>query len=334
MTYKLAAHNIEEMIGAWGRIAGTPPQHDGYGTTIAWTDRIGRGTGRVIRLRPDLELFMYDATLATPITIDFRMPRPSLELSFCLQGYTRYQPRAHRSAYTFGAGQCGLFWQPDVFGHYEQPAGQRIVTLELQLAPPLLRTLLHDYAAPLPSAVAAIGYDSHGPVVQPATITPAMRVALDQMLQCSYTGSLQRLYLESKALELIALYLGEIQTSAAGASRLRADDVDRIEEARDVLIARMDDPPSLIELARLVHINDRKLKEGFRQVFGTTVFGYLHQRRMERARELLARRDHSVSEVAWMIGYRNPSKFAAAYKKQFGVSPKQSAVEPKPSGME
>ena len=61
----------------------------------------------------------------------------------------------------------------------------------------------------------------------------------------------------------------------------------RIHQAKDILIRQIDNPPSLLSLARQVGINDFKLKQGFRQVFGTTVFGYLHSHRMERAAQLL-----------------------------------------------
>lgn len=335
MTYTLAAHNLDELIGAFGRSAGSTPQRDGGSTTISWAQQLGHGVSRSLVLRPDLTMFIHDATLHTPLSIDVRMPRPSLELSFCLHGCTRFTPRATRDAYTFGAGQCGMFWSPQVDGVYEQPAEQRIVTVELQIGLPLLRTLLDEQRAPLPPPFAVIEQQAGGPnIIRPMAITAAMRGALDKLVGCAYTGALERLYVESKALELIALYVGEAQQAPSITATLRPDDVDRITQARDMLLARMERPPSLIELARAVNINDRTLKEGFRQVFGTTVFGYLHRERMERARQVLARGERSVSDVAWTIGYRNPSKVAAAYKKQFGTRPKQSAMEHKASRWE
>ena len=94
MAYTLAAHNIDELIGAFGQIAGNPAHHDGCASSIRWAERIGNGTSRLLYIRPDLMIFMYDLTLTMPINIEFRMPRPSLELSFCLHGCTRYTPRS------------------------------------------------------------------------------------------------------------------------------------------------------------------------------------------------------------------------------------------------
>jgi AraC-like DNA-binding protein len=164
--------------------------------------------------------------------------------------------------------------------------------------------------------------------------TTAMQLALQQIRQCPYQGATQRLYLESKVWELVALHLAqdscaqgtlaqEATIAAASASKpLKADDIERICYAKDLLMARLDAPPSLLELARLSGINDHKLKVGFRQVFGTTVFGYLHDRRLERSQQLLATGELSVTEVTKMVGFANRSHFAAAFRKRFGVNPR------------
>lgn len=83
----------------------------------------------------------------------------------------------------------------------------------------------------------------------------------------------------------------------------------------------MENPPSLLDLARQVGINDRKLKQGFRQVFGTTVFGYLHDYRMEQARLLLIEQKLAIALVAHTVGYSHLSHFATAFRKKFGVNP-------------
>ncbi|MEM1369543.1 MAG: AraC family transcriptional regulator, partial [Cyanobacteria bacterium P01_H01_bin.15] len=89
---------------------------------------------------------------------------------------------------------------------------------------------------------------------------------------------------------------------------------------------------SLIELARLAGINDCKLKLGFRQVFGTTVFGYLHDCRMERSRQLLDAGEMTVAEAAQSVGYVNRSHFAIAFRKKFGLNPSIYRRQQQPFG--
>ncbi|MFH7243796.1 MAG: helix-turn-helix transcriptional regulator [Spirulina sp.] len=156
-------------------------------------------------------------------------------------------------------------------------------------------------------------------------ITPAMRFVLEQIWRCPFHGQTRRIFLEGKCLELIALKLEQLHIEAPqlqSSSPLSADDCDRIYAAQKILIRHLDNPPTLLELARQVHLNDYKLKVGFKQIFGTTVFGYLHQHRMETARHLLHSRRLNVKEVAQAVGYANQSRFAAAFRKQFGINPK------------
>jgi AraC-like DNA-binding protein len=159
---------------------------------------------------------------------------------------------------------------------------------------------------------------------QTCQTTAAMQAALQQILHCPFQGLTQQMYLEGKIWELIALHLAQtIDTHPTCEPKpLRAEDVERIHYAKDVLVARLDEPPSLIELARLASINDHKLKVGFRQVFGTTVFGYLHDYRMERSRQLIAAGDLSIAEAAKAVGFVNRSHFAIAFRKKFGVNPR------------
>jgi AraC-like DNA-binding protein len=102
---------------------------------------------------------------------------------------------------------------------------------------------------------------------------------------------------------------------------LRPDDIERIHEARDILIRNLQDPPYLLDLAWQVGLNDTKLKRGFRQIFGTTVFGYLQLKRLERARSLLEERNMNVSEVAATVGYSSLSHFAKVFTQHFGAKP-------------
>ena len=153
-----------------------------------------------------------------------------------------------------------------------------------------------------------------------------MQTALRQLLNCPYQGLTKQIYLESKCYELIALKLEQLaensrKKSAKIPSSLKSEDVEQIHKAKDILIAHLDDPPSLLSLARQVAMNDHKLKRGFRQVFGTTVFGYLLQYRLEQARQLLATGDMSVAEVSHKVGFADRSYFTKAFSKKFGLPP-------------
>ncbi|MEH2184027.1 helix-turn-helix transcriptional regulator [Nostoc sp.] len=167
------------------------------------------------------------------------------------------------------------------------------------------------------------------------TTSPAMLLVAQQILHCPYWGMTKRIYLESKALELLALMIAEEREAQQGKqlpSKLKLQHVDCIHHARNILLGNLDNPPSLMELARKVGLNERSLRQGFRRVFGTTAFAYLHDYRLEKARQLLSSGEMKVIEVAYSIGFVNRSYFAAAFKKKFGLSPKEYQMQQKKSG--
>lgn len=154
-------------------------------------------------------------------------------------------------------------------------------------------------------------------------ITPCMRMILEQIFSSAYSGSLKRFYLEAKCMELITMRLDQLYHARDHRSQpsLRRADIEHIHDARDLLTERIADPPTLQEIALTVGINSNKLKYGFREVFGTTVFGYLRTLRLEEARRLLMHSDLTVMEVAFQVGYSSLSHFARIFKHTYGSSP-------------
>ncbi|NJN57202.1 MAG: helix-turn-helix transcriptional regulator [Leptolyngbyaceae cyanobacterium SL_5_9] len=155
--------------------------------------------------------------------------------------------------------------------------------------------------------------------------TADMQVVLHQILNCPYKGSLKQMYLEGKVLELAALQFSQFTEQDRFISPslvFKPDDIERLHQAKTILMQQFEQPPSLTALARQVGLNDCKLKQGFRQLFGATVFGYLRDYRLEQARLLLIQDRLNVQQVAHTVGYAQSGYFAKAFKQKFGVSPK------------
>nr|WP_275424250.1 helix-turn-helix transcriptional regulator [Pseudoalteromonas luteoviolacea] len=84
----------------------------------------------------------------------------------------------------------------------------------------------------------------------------------------------------------------------------------------------MQSPPSIVELAKIVGVNDYKLKQQFKMVFSRAPFAYLTELRLNRAASLLARTELSVMQVAQEVGYKHAGHFAKNFKLKFGRTPK------------
>lgn len=155
-------------------------------------------------------------------------------------------------------------------------------------------------------------------------ITARMLMVLEEIRRCRFSGGVKKLFLQSKALELLALQCEQyeqVEQVRPESTLISAADREKIHYAKDILLKSIQNPPSLAELSRLAGLNEFKLKNGFRQVFDNTVFGYLNDHRMDYARKMIIGQQFSLTEIADQLGFSSLQHFSIAFKKKFGVSP-------------
>ncbi|CAL2065229.1 AraC family transcriptional regulator [Tenacibaculum sp. 190524A05c] len=158
-----------------------------------------------------------------------------------------------------------------------------------------------------------------------ATIKPTVLIVLKQIINANVNSSLRSLYIKGKIYELLSLHFQKDESIEGEYCPFLVDerDVSKIRKAKDIIISRMAEPPTLQELSNETGLNLKKLKEGFKQVYGDTVYSFLFDYKMEHARKLLESNQYNVNEVGIQVGYSTASHFIAAFKKKFGTTPKQ-----------
>ena len=156
-------------------------------------------------------------------------------------------------------------------------------------------------------------------------INPSMAVVLSQILSSNIHESMKALYLKGKVYELLSLYFNKNEDTDIEQCPflIDEDNVRKIRLAKEIILKNMFEPPSLQELSEEIGLSLNKLKEGFKQLYGDTVFGYLLNHKMEEARRMLASTNYNVNEVGLRIGYSTSSHFIAAFKKKYGTTPKK-----------
>lgn len=156
-------------------------------------------------------------------------------------------------------------------------------------------------------------------------ISPSMAIVLTQLIHYNLNQSIKNLYFKGKAYELLSLYFNRSEDANIEHCPFLVDETNviKIRKAKDIIIARMAEPPSLQELADEIGLNLKKLKEGFKQIYGDSVFSFLFDYKMEFARKLLESGEHNVNEVGLKVGYSTSSHFIAAFKKKYGTTPKK-----------
>ena len=279
---------------------------------------------------PDgINLGYYNVTSTQPGKVTIENAHPFIQLSYSISGNKSYEVNSgdHRllpfrkreyNYLFFTKDQVQLKWQP----------GERLEIFELGVSPELMlhylpeehpffellqRSLEKNESAPMSSSNLHLKTESNG--------------ILYEMINCPLEGRYKQLYIKSKLGELLSIELNAFEQSIANSrgkaikpANLRPVEVERMHQARDIIVNNLQSPCSLIDLAHQVGTNDAYLKRHFKEVFGTTVFGYLHLFKMNQAKELL-QSGIPITEVANRTGYKYVSHFSRAFTKHFGVGP-------------
>jgi AraC-like DNA-binding protein len=149
-------------------------------------------------------------------------------------------------------------------------------------------------------------------------------VVLNQLFTIQISESSEKLYYQAKALELLSLYFSTKKPNTENCPFLNDEEtVRKIKHAKEHLLKNLEAPPGLKELAKFAGLNEYQLKVGFKEIYGNTVYGYLLDHKLDHSRALLDSNKYQVNEVAYQIGYANPSHYIAAFRKKFGVTPKK-----------
>lgn len=160
---------------------------------------------------------------------------------------------------------------------------------------------------------------------QDGKISPSMAIVLTQFIHYNLNSSIKNLYFKGKAYELLSLYFNRSEDADIEQCPFLIDEANviKIRKAKDIVIARMTEPPTLQELSEEIGLNLKKLKEGFKQIYGDSVFSFLFDYKMEMARKLLESKEYNVNEVGLKVGYSSSSHFIAAFKKKYRTTPKK-----------
>ena len=164
-------------------------------------------------------------------------------------------------------------------------------------------------------------------------ISPSMSIVLSQIFHFNLNPSIKNLYYKGKSYELLSLYFNRSEDPNAEQCPFLIDEenVMKIRQAKEIIIHNMAEPPGLQELADQVGLNLKKLKMGFKQIYGDTVYGFLFDYKMDYARKLLDSGSYNVNEVGLKIGYSTGSHFIAAFKKKYATTPKKYLMSINPN---
>lgn len=156
-------------------------------------------------------------------------------------------------------------------------------------------------------------------------VNPSLLSCFDQLMHHKLQLPFQAIFEQAKFLEIFSL----IMESAFG-QHIDACPVmmtpaieTKIHQVRRHIINNIDVVPDPDHLALVYELPRNTLREGYRYIFGKTIHQYHADHKLESAMQMLESGELLVKEIAFRIGYQNPSHFISAFKKKYGYTPKQ-----------
>ncbi len=322
MTFSISQQGYWDLATEAAQTSPQDPNLSTFEVLYPVPDQIGVGVERWCQFMPEFSS-IYQGQLHQISQFYVSERSHGVELQLVLSGVL-----------TNESGEIVRAGQSHMIGSGIAPKGNTVEGVEpstilyLSLEPQVILDFLGKPFEQLPDALQRLTQTQEQQIWLPSQgLTPAMREIVQQILHCPYTDDIVRqMYLQSKVFELLALHLAPILQDDQRLESFVAmenQDIDRIHHAQEILLKQMENPPSLLSLAKQVGINDYKLKVGFRQVFSTTVFGYLLEQRLLRSRFLLEMGEMTVAEVSWAVGFNSRTHFSTAFKGKFGITPSQ-----------
>ena len=151
--------------------------------------------------------------------------------------------------------------------------------------------------------------------------------AASNLLHQPVPESIESQYYKLKCEELLCyIFTILMQRETVPASNMHIKDIQAIYAVKMRLQSHFEEPPNIAALAREAGMSEPKLRKLFRQTFGKGVFELYQTARMQKAAQLLAGKQFTVSEVGYQLGFTNLSHFSRVFEQYTGMKPKKYSL--------
>lgn len=266
-----------------------------------------------IDINQDISLFKISSFVTENLKVEFdEVNIDSLFLGYALKGRVIIEDKNLKKSYCHEKEKTSILFSQNFKGisyytKYEKTSGLSIV-LNKNFVQKNIPNLLN---------IKCERYFKH------TKTEPIIHALANEIYHSPFTGYLEELYLQSKIFEIIFLQFSNPQELKSDESVKFSDlDKERLIKAKEILINRLENPPSISELAKLVALNEFKLKLGFKKLFKLAPYQFLLMHKMQEAKRLLKIGDLNINEISQKVGYKHPQSFSSAFCRYFGVSAK------------
>ena len=270
----------------------------------------------------DIIYYDYKNLESKKVYMNYETEKSFIQFHFCLKGDISFEYNNGAYAFPLQQGNLILLYNPIMNLPVNALINHNTKLVSLLIRIEKFHSLFSETAESIPFLS---DENINKKFYKEYKLTPIMTTILVQMMNQNISDNVKKLYFKGKVFELLSLLFNVGKEMNIEQCPFLADDknVKKIKKAKEIIISSMSEPPSLKELADQVEISLKNLKEGFKQVYGNTVFGFLYDYKMNVASNMLSSKNYNVNEVALHLGYSTSSHFINAFKNKFGTTPKK-----------
>jgi len=330
-TIKITDYKYEQRIAQLAKFFGVEPTEDCDEHSIEFDNRKGKGTIRGINFDHGVSIMLIDVNLNTDLVLDYRLGRrhPIMFL------YNMVDPIALSSGKNIThdiAHHESILFAPEGDLPYTMTfkANTSIKVVFADVVRFLFLSKVHCDLDTLPKPLEKMFNDTIGKEAfyYRSVTEPILVNTLSKLLLKDNHGLERKLLIEAYSLKLITSLIKTYKVDSDSNGYLyRYDkrDIEAINIAKNYIIENLEQTPTVKKLSRLTGINSNKLQKGFNILFGKTIRQFSISFKMHTALSLLDSGEHTISQIAYKVGYINKGHFSQLFKKEFGLLPSEYA---------
>lgn len=271
-----------------------------------------------------IKISIRNGLITPPFIIDVEHDFPFLKIHFEIEGSSCYTPNNNKSVPVYiPNGHYNFFFLPKVKGRLKYDCTKR-KTLEVLFTKDYLKRVFghtfkdisSDFGEAIEKDIPFLMWKQSKP------ITSQLHLIIEEIINCKYEGYIKKAYLESKITEILSIFFDSLNHKKQHQEQhINKEDYLKIIHAESIIKNNIKNPPCILKLSHITGINQFKLKQNFKLIFGKPIFTYLTEIRMEKAKKLISEQGYTIAETAYEIGYKNPQHFTAAFKKKYNYLP-------------
>ena len=219
------------------------------------------------------------------------IPSGVIQFYFAVEGNCIFKFGPHYQK-ELASSNSFLIYNPDqeIQVEWELPTKSQLVFIYISIEK--LHKLFLSNTAELPFLA---GENANRKFYEEKKISPQLMVPLNQLLNNNMPNPVAKVYNLAKAYEILGLSFDVREPNIESCPFLNDEEnIRKIKQAKEILVERMTSPPTLKVLSELVEINEYRLKAGFKEIYGNTVFGFLLDYKLEHSLSLLQNKNSQI----------------------------------------